>query len=989
MFFIFSSLDNLEDAIRNILVEDSLLKKSALRQLNVDPMSIAIRRDVDQAHRPESQTGSHQVEAKPTPGVSAVPQNAKDKILQTRMGVIRKPAVIQSNISVTPGHKVKAPVANDEPDINEDELPVIQGSFQITKTDADITENKHHNRDFTKSAVRPKETTTEHHKSKPTRPTPTVRKNYTDIRTKIITSPIPPKTTVTTQKTITTTVPTTTTTTSTTKSENLTMQSKENLPDYLPKLDTLFAVPSYVDQEPWRPIRPGEAFSTDNLSSTLEAEDRLGETELVEDISLLEGIANVEEVPQINVGMKPNQHDLTYQGIWPSYTEYPPEPVYTSFTDPAFSSTFKDAQTLGMHYPRPHPLPVNKIPEESVKITDPGEVSYDNFYSNTRSNSSESETLPYVPPKDTLSTVAINVKPLADEDDAELINLNGGVIIKKPNTSSMEKDDNSSEKFVKIPTINATDPLNKTYEGPVLYTPLNKWEYINGSSNEQPNLKKLPNKTFNETLQAVITQNNDPEKETLNIASEKNLDTLSVAKVFDELLSQINDSSSLTNMKKEPVDKVKENRNDNSPIVYAQGSSEPVDMKTQELLMSQMIAEQMKSSTILPTLLPVKSNSGIGRPLRPRPKLPNTNNNQNSGEERSFSNTNAFPFINEMKTFISSLRNDHSLSNYDINITSSKPQEIVTEKISNIEISNMEFQMDESKDENEEITLTSTPNIVKKEAIDKIIPVAPNTKKIDINEKFRLPKTHPSDNAEIKSNIEDHFLELMAHNKSYVVPTATEFFLTHPSTQAIALTEKVKMLLRDFEKYQNQNRTTSVPFVVPTIIDESDFFENNTRNSNNESKLPDKKDDVLTKVHIETSVSTSSGESLPSEYVTEIFKNASIVNVTKVHESDENIAEKLKQLANIATITDAHNTTFFKNENIPDETIISTKAVSSSYTINGAGFKILTKTFNKIPGNFKDDEKKNKIIDDIPLQSHLENMQAIKDSGMYFMNNFF
>lgn len=957
----FSSLDNLEDTIRNILVEDSLLKKSALRQLNVDPMSIVIRRDVDQAHRPESQTGSHQVETKPTPVVSAVPQNAKEKILQTRMGVIRKPAVIQSNISVTSGHKVKSP-ANDEPDINEDELPVIQGSFQITKTDADITENKHPNRDFTKSASRPKETTTEHHKSKPTRPAVTTRKNYTDIRNKIVTSPIPPKTTVTTTlKTTTTTVPTTVVT----KSENLTVQTKDNLPDYLPKLDTLFAVPTYVDQEPWRPIRPGEAFSTDNISSMLEAEDRLGETELVEDISLLEGIANVEEVSQTNVGMNPNQHDLTYQGIWPSYTEYPPEPVYTSFTDPAFSSTFKDAQTLGMHYPRPHPLPVNKIPEESVKITDPGDVSYDNFYTNTRSNSSESE-LPYIPPKDTLSTVAINVKPLADEDKAELVNLNGGVIIKKPNTSSMEKNDTSSEKFVKIPTIDATVPPNKTYEGPVLYTPLNKWEYVNGSSNEQPNLKKIPNKTFNETLQAVITQNNEPEVEIT--ASEKNLDTLSVSKVFNDLLSKINDSVSLANIKKDPVDKVKEIRNENSASVYAQGSSEPVDMKTQELLMSQMIAEQMKSSTIIPTLLPVKSNSGIGRPLRPRPKL--SNSSQNSGEERSFTN-NGFPFINEMKTFISSLRNDHSLSNYDINTTSSKPQ---TQKISDIEISNMEFQKDESKDESDEKFPTTTSNIVKN---DQIIQATPNTKKIDINEKFRLPKTHPSDNIEIKTNIEDHFLELMAHNKSYVVPTATEFFLTHPSTQAIALTEKVKMLLRDFEKFQNQNRTTSVPFVVPTVISESDFFKNKTQ---------DPKDDVLTKVHIETSVSASSGESLPSEYVTEIFKNKSDVNVSKVRESDQNIADKLKHLANIATISDAHNTTFFKNENIPDETVISTKAVSSSYTINGAGFKILTKTFNKIPGNFKDNEKNNKIIDDIPLQTHLENMQVIKDSGEYFIN---
>lgn len=55
--------------------------------------------------------------------------------------------------------------------------------------------------------------------------------------------------------------------------------------------------------------------------------------------------------------------------------------------------------------------------------------------------------------------------------------------------------------------------------------------------------------------------------------------------------------------------------------------------------------------------------------------------------------------------------------------------------------------------------------------------------------------------------------------------------------------------------------------------------------------------------------------------------------------------DHLKFLANIATISDSNNNTF----NYNNKGGASTKSLPNTYTINQAGFKILTKTFNKIP----------------------------------------
>lgn len=81
------------------------------------------------------------------------------------------------------------------------------------------------------------------------------------------------------------------------------------------------------------------------------------------------------------------------------------------------------------------------------------------------------------------------------------------------------------------------------------------------------------------------------------------------------------------------------------------------------------------------------------------------------------------------------------------------------------------------------------------------------------------------------------------------------------------------------------------------------------------------------------------------------------------HHSGNNIltAEKLAQIAEINKLSE-------NGTGNRDETVISTKAISSTYTVNHSGFKILTKTFNKIQDIFKD-EKKSTLLNSIPFST--------------------
>lgn len=1017
-----------------------------------------------------------------------MPSNTKEKVLQTRMGVIRKTAVTPTT-NPTPTVKVKPQPANsDEPEINVDELPVIQGSFQITKTEADITENKKKIEPLTREQPRTSKPTTTK-ETTTSKATTTEAIKQTTPKTKSTTARITPSTTpqptkIIPQKTQTEYIVEKTTENIESKNrEGVDILADEKQSD-LPKLDTLFAVPSYIDQEPWRPIQPGNAYSTANLNNPydLDVEERVGTAELADDITTTEEDKNVYESPiNLNIEHLGDSYSIenSESNLNPN-SEYSGAPVYTSFKRPHFSTSIKESQNLGERYPVPHPLPVNKlisIPDinDDDDVEPIGPMFSD---SNPHPKRNTSYVSTYVPLKDRLSTVSINVKPFteAESENTEYINLNGGVIVRKQNSSNSVKiQSNVTE------TIPAKQPdenemihfkplkINATKEIPSLFTNQMTWELVNETGKTHSKLRVDPNKSFNETLQAVITKNDDKTYRPLrNETKFQNMNNMfkNFSTIFNKLAASLRrptevepavnleEKHSVTG--KEPIESLEEERplvvndppatkhkensvlpflhqtrtdnesekisnpssgldNDDQPItIHGQGSSEVVvDMTMQELL-KETSTRQSTSTVIIPTLLPVKSNSGIGRPLRPRPKSP-----VQAEESRAFANVN--PFLSEMKSFINNLQsedNSQSISNITKTIqtplnntkdhtNSNKSSSVIrqttpispttsvkTDIVTSISFSNhtLPNNDDNVTNDTEKLNFTViTDNLQEQIKIEKRFePIRDHTRKIDISEKFRLPKTHPSEDINISEKIEKAFDN---SNKTFVLPTATEFFLTHPSTQAIELAEKVKTIIKGLENSNIRVAPTAPAFIAP-IESYKDF-----QPKNNSVYVNYTQSALFTK----TNISNNDSDNVASEVnnvgvltdddILSILKNISLIKTNKNSTGsagngslvDTITSDKLKDLANIATITDSHNSSFFGNEKVPDETVISTKAVSSNYAVNSAGFKILTKTFNKIPGNFKDEEKKiNKFYNEPVMPTPSENSQPKEPSKSFY-----
>ncbi|XP_008190743.1 uncharacterized protein LOC103312277 isoform X2 [Tribolium castaneum] len=115
------NVSNLEKTIRDILITDAISRKPVFRMIRFDPKSIEIKqiRDVDTYQRSATK-----------------PKDTKNKTSV----VLKTP---RKNTTLTTTLPVKK--KTDEIEIKEEDLPVVQGSFKISKTDADITEKKTEN----------------------------------------------------------------------------------------------------------------------------------------------------------------------------------------------------------------------------------------------------------------------------------------------------------------------------------------------------------------------------------------------------------------------------------------------------------------------------------------------------------------------------------------------------------------------------------------------------------------------------------------------------------------------------------------------------------------------------------------------------------------------------------------------------------------------------------------------------------------------------
>ncbi|XP_059051253.1 uncharacterized protein LOC131846052 isoform X2 [Achroia grisella] len=922
-----SSVANIEESLKNILVQDLTSKHPAFGQtIKVDTSSIVIKRDLEHTYHSESYVKEAMNESMttsyPKPSGSQVP---KDKTLQSRVGVVRK-------TTIKPGKKGDP----DEPDIDTENIPVVQGSFQITKTEADITENKHNS-----SPIRHDD---KNHKTQPGKINTTTRSPLTktssskiwttkriptttskprpftitstfNIKTK--TESIPKhesdnniqKSVLSTTTSTSTTPPTTTilTTTNNVSQILFDLLTNENHYKDLPKIDSLFTVPHVVDNEPWRPItRPYyETTSTVPPQSDINdqnAEDRIGVAEVVEDISVLESMLT--PIPPVKHRDRTTRKPEGVYNVDSNLSAhvYVPSPVYTSFTLPTYTPPLKNMETLGSGYVKPHPIPVDKI----SSVVEVSQVA----------NLDEDDGKPVMrPPKEKTTLAVLNViKPNEQDNNTKEISVDGTSILKRHNITtdpviSTTATSSSSSTPISPPnviitssertTVHETDTTNaETTETTEVKENINI-SSTTSSQEEQSNstLKENSTRRPNNKVSIIpITVVPHHTWELINTSANNENGTynkMSPEKYYNDTLQAIitkNDAlfpnttprfqnkisilKNLTDIIKKyshnATEKLKQesNRSDVEERHSHNKMTGSVEVVPDEELLSQA------TTTGVITLLPAKSNLGVNRPLRPRPKIKPEVQTTEESLRSFFHDPERQKLIQEF----------HTENNIEIMKSSTDSSDISEIVISPTAVDEKEIK--------EPLTLiTVTDNIQ--------VTDMPN----NISSKNRLPKSSDDLNSSVN----------------------------------------------------NKNVTSK---------------------NENDTEVP--KGTYRVSYHVTSSVSSKQANktlNLPSY---ELALKPDVVLEIPLNQSNTLTIDKLKQLANLATISDSNNNTLFRSPS----GVISTKAIPSSYTLNQAGFKILTKTYNKIQPSKQDENSLN-----VPEKSYnkpqFNKHQIEKDNILY------
>uniref|UniRef100_A0A182K7I4 SEA domain-containing protein n=1 Tax=Anopheles christyi TaxID=43041 RepID=A0A182K7I4_9DIPT len=147
------TINNVEEHIRTAFLSEVLNPNSAFKNIRIDPDSIEIKRLLDQEVLKTALLTRHE----PYPPVvksagSGTPDQEQQRHVTKKTGVIEKtihkftprvtPAPPAGGSRVVPTDGGSKGIIEAESDIDMDNLPVIQGSFEITKTDADITQKR-------------------------------------------------------------------------------------------------------------------------------------------------------------------------------------------------------------------------------------------------------------------------------------------------------------------------------------------------------------------------------------------------------------------------------------------------------------------------------------------------------------------------------------------------------------------------------------------------------------------------------------------------------------------------------------------------------------------------------------------------------------------------------------------------------------------------------------------------------------------------------
>lgn len=323
---------------------------------------------------------------------------AFDEKVSKKSGVIEKTIHKFSATTTSLVGGSKAPATNTP-------SPVIKGSYEITKTEADISEKK----DTPPSQFHTTSTVPGHHHKASTAKVKNsgkigsgegpIRPNLAKIdkiekvdatstqKTSTTTEAAPVSTTTPIPSTITYTTPSSTTLEQ--KNANKDNKAKEddaskskdddNVHKYaenenLPQLDVnLFTSAPVLDSQPWHPISPNSP------PDQRKPEKRKGHPATASTSMVVE--QRPHQIPKSGVAGPPPQQQQQSQGsmreeekpgrnkLTETVTKAPSRPIYyQSFTNPTFSLTTMGIERLGAADVRPYPLPVNKLYDEASPI---------------------------------------------------------------------------------------------------------------------------------------------------------------------------------------------------------------------------------------------------------------------------------------------------------------------------------------------------------------------------------------------------------------------------------------------------------------------------------------------------------------------------------------------------------------------------------------------------------------------------------------------
>lgn len=329
-----------------------------------------------------------------------------------------------------------------ETDVDMENLPVIQGSFEITKTDADIAQKRSDASQRTASTVSLAANTLKPFYISPassmkiksserlSTTAPTIRANASEsilemffqhqqqqlhqkIKEPAVTAKIEKinkngETSVDKS----TTEPATTTTTTTSKPFDYEeSQINKDLPKLAP---SLFTSPPVLDNEPWRPINPSPSQIKVNFPATLTTE--ASDSTTTDSPDDFRGPFN--PYPPENVMYRNKFVDPETM-----YDANDTDSVfYQSFYNPDFSAGDLAIEKLGVADVKPYPLPVNKI------------------------DLNENKNVPEFKPLETGESD--DVKMNYDEDKFE--HLGGGVIAKKPEAMNETVEDEAEMMMMNV-----------------------------------------------------------------------------------------------------------------------------------------------------------------------------------------------------------------------------------------------------------------------------------------------------------------------------------------------------------------------------------------------------------------------------------------------------------------------------------------------------------------------------------------------------------